>query len=163
MPHANRDVGGWRKKINIAKTYLKKPPPQKKVIWKKMRLLQAIPSKSERADPTQQACKNCDAKATLSSPSPPSSLPPFRSSFLLSHAAHNSRSKPPNPNSPSQLPFLASVLFVCSICYDFHGLLPEREPWQNYIHKIWCKVKPEVEGIIEIRACTTTSPRPLFW
>jgi hypothetical protein len=25
------------------------------------------------------------------------------------------------------------------------------------------KVKPEVEGIIEIRASTTTSPRPLFW
>jgi hypothetical protein len=80
-----------------------KPQQNKKNYMKekKMRLLQAIPSKSERADPIQQACKNCDTRATLSSPSPPSSLPAlpfFLPSFLLSHAARNSRSKPPNPN-----------------------------------------------------------------
>jgi hypothetical protein len=127
MQHANRDVGGWRKKINIAKTSFKKQPPPTKIIWKKMRLLQAIPSKSERADSTQQACKNCDARATLSSPSPPSSLPTFRSSFCrtqrTTHAANLQTLILVPIDSPSELPFLPSVLFVwffSSICYHFH-------------------------------------------
>jgi hypothetical protein len=43
------------------------------------------------------------------------------------------------------------------------GFFLKENLYRTTFTKIWCREKPEVEGIIEIRACTTTSPRPLFW